>query len=379
MKTLRSLLQLLCLVLPLVVVAGCSCQGDDDDSATPAPEPEVEHDWGYYVDMDIDSQGRVWLAYQEADDKSLVAARGTGDPVEFEHWTVDGHGEVVNGILMGAFDAGNYASIAVDGNDAPHIAHWDADADKLKYSTRAGDAWENGTIDDGGRFASLGIVDGNAPIVSYYAGGKLKVAVWLGAGWSHEVVDEGTAPEVPEGDPEIEADVGQYSNLLVASDGTVYVAYYDLANGDLKVARGGPDAWTIETWASEGDVGAWPNMTEHDGAIWVAFQDVENKDLLLGRWLGAELVVELVDDSDFVGADSAMAWVGETKAIMYHDGVHNDAKLALDDGGGWVVTTHMADGAVGFFNNLAATSTGDLQWACFDHTRSEIVFQRFTP
>ena len=379
MTSIRTLCFLLCLAIPLTCVIGCGCQPTAEEPETPAPTPEPDHDRGYYLDMDMDSQGRVWLAFQDALDtgNALVAARGSGDPIEFSYFSVDGHGEVVNGILQGAYDAGNYSTIAVDASDRAHVAHWNKDTDQLMYAVLSGESFAPATVGDGGRFASIGIIDGTSPIVSYYNGHELKVSVKENA-WSHEVVDEGTAPEVPEGEPEILPDVGRYSDLMVASDGTVYVAYYDAANGDLLVASGGPGDWTIETWYAEGDVGAWPSLSEHGGDIWVAFQDLDNRDLLVGRRVADALDVTVVDDSGFVGADGSVAWVGDTMAVMYHDGVNNDAKLAVNDGTDWTITTHMADGAVGFFNTILPAASGDLNWSCFNHTSTDIVFQRFS-
>jgi hypothetical protein len=36
----------------------------------------------------------------------------------------------------------------------------------------------------------------------------------------------------------------------------------------------------------------------------------------------------------------------------------------------------MNAGAVGFFNSLATDSEGNLVWACFNHTTTDIVVQR---
>ena len=379
MTSIRTLWLLLCLAVPLTLLSACGCQPPPEEVPTPAPTPEPDHDRGYYLDMDIDSQGRVWLAYQDAlaTGEALVAARGSGDPIAFEYFSVDGHGEVVNGILTGAYHAGNYASIVVDSSDRPHIAHWNKDADTLHYAVLSGDAFAPALVAEGGQFTSIGVMGGSTPIISYYDAGALKVAVKDGS-WSWELVDEGTAPEVPDGEPAIDADVGRYSDLMVAADGTVYIAYYDAANQDLVVASGGPGDWTIETWYAEGDVGAWPDLSEHDGDIWVTFQDVGNHDLVVGRRVADGLEVTVVDDNSFVGADSSITWVGDTAAIMYHDGVNNDAKLAIDDGSGWSLSTHMADGAVGFYNTVLPAANGDLNWSCFNHTSTEFVFQRFS-
>jgi hypothetical protein len=113
--------------------------------------------------------------------------------------------------------------------------------------------------------------------------------------------------------------------------------------------------------------------------LWVAFQDLDKNDLLFGSWNGTGVEPVLVDGGDFVGADAAIAWVSDLPVLMYHDGVNNDAKLARQDSdGNWTISTHMADGAVGFHNNLAVDASGRVNWACFDHTRTDIVFQRFS-
>ncbi|MEE2829651.1 MAG: hypothetical protein VX498_10730 [Myxococcota bacterium] len=376
----RRIVPTVLLTSTLLVLTGCGCQeGNDDDTATPEPAPQ--YDRGYYVDMALDSQDRIWLAYRNGEKTSLEVARGSGSPLEFTRWTVDGEGEVVGGLLTGNYDAGNYATIAIDSDDSPHIAHWDKDDDRLRYATKNGDDWSTFTIDEaGGTFASMGILDGSDPIVSYYADGVLKVARRSNGAWTSEVVDEGEDLDPGNGGEVTPADVGKYSDLLVAADGMVYIAYYDAAHGDLKVARGVPGNWNLSIWSSEGNVGQWPALTEHQGIIHVSYSDVgQSSQLIFGRWTGSQLETELVDDADFVGADSAHSWVGDTAVIMYHDGVNNDAKIAVQEDDGWDVTTHMNTGAVGFFNSLATDSAGRLNWACFDHTSTDIIVQRFEP
>lgn len=375
---LRTLLTLL-LAAALPLLGGCTCGDTGGEPPTPEPPtPAPTYNRGFYIDMDLDSQDRVWLAYQNAETTSLEVARGGGDPLEWTRWTVDGQGEVVSGLLTGDYNAANYASIGVDSSDIPHVAHWDKDGDRLRWATKSGDEWNKATIDnEGGRFASLGILDGTDPIVSYYSGGELKVGVRFNGAWTTETVDEGVDFDPGNGGDPVAADVGQYSNLLVASDDTVYIAYYDAANGDLKVAHGIPGNWNVAVWASEGNVGEWPSLSEHDGSIWVSFLDAGEKDLVFGRWTGTALEAEVVDDADFVGADSAHAWVGDSVAVMYHDGVNNDAKIAVQTDGDWTVETHMNAGAVGFFNSLETDGQGRLNWAGFNHTSTDIIFQRF--
>lgn len=385
----------------LPLLSGCDC-GDAGEEPplvevpAPDPTPVPVYDRGSWLDMDLDADGRVWLAYKDHDTTSLNIARGDGDPAVFTHWAVAGQGEVQGGLLIGAYDGGNYATLAIDGTGTAHAAHYDSadngeDGDgRLMYAQGADGDFISEEVEafDVGRFASIGIVGGQ-PIIAYYdkTNGDLRVARRTGdEAWDIERIDEGAPSVVGDDDDsandeppaEVPADVGSYADLLVSSDGTVYVAYYDATNGDLKLARGGFGSWTVSVAYAEGDVGHWPSLYEEGGAIYVSFQDLGRYDLLFGRVDGGEVTgVELVDEGDFVGADSSLTFVGGEPVIMYQDAVNNDAKLARRDSAGWTVTQHMTDGAVGFHNNVAAGSDGRVNWAGYNHSTHDIEFQRF--
>lgn len=362
----------------LLFATGCECDGDDDDSAEPTPvEPARQYDRGYYLSMALDSAGRPWMAYQDRDGEEegdaplLSVARGSGDPPEWTTWQVDGAPDRTAAIPTGGFDGGFYAGIAVDAADVPHVTHWNKSDNRLRYATRSGDAWVAEDVENGvGEFATIAVTGDGAPLIAYYnrSGGDLRVAVKNGAAWDNSVVDAG------DGD---DADVGQYPNILVEDDGTIHIAYLDVGQGDLRVASGGPGNWSVATWSSEGEVGAWPTLSMHQGDLYVAFSDMGNQDLLFGRWDGSDLSVQVVDDRDFVGPDSAVAWVADEPVVMYHDGINNDALMAVRTGGSdWNHTVHMENGAVGFHNNVAIDDAGNLAWACFDHSTTDFVFQR---
>jgi hypothetical protein len=369
------------LALPLAALLwapGCGCPADDDDTATPTEEtPAPQYDRGYYLSMALDSAGRPWLAYQdrlgleEGDAPLLAVARGAGAPPEWTIWQVDGAPDRTAAIPSGGFEGGFYASIALDDSDVPHVTHWNKSGNTLRYATRSGDGWAAEDVENGvGEFATIAIDDDGAPIIAYYnrSGGDLRIAVRNGSGWDNEVVDAG------DGD---DADVGRYPDILVEASGTIHIAYLDVGNGDLRVASGGPGNWSIETWASEGDVGAWPTLTQHQGDLYVSFEDMGNQDLLLGRWDGTDLAIQTIDDRDFVGPDSAVVWVDDEPVVLYHDGMNNDALMATRSGAVWTRTVHMGNGAVGFHNNLQIDDSGILAWACFDHSTKDFVFQRF--
>ncbi len=388
MRSLTSTLLGATLALTAAVGPGCNGCNEpvDDPDLTPAPDdddtPAPQYDRGYYLDMALDSEGRPWLAYREAERGILQVARGAGDPATFDTiWDVDGVPDTSGPIPSGGFQGGYYASIAIDGNNAPHVVHWNQEDGGLRYATLVGDVWEAEDVETGevGQFTDIVVVDG-APLISYYdyGSGQLKVARKGSTGWQDEVVDAGdVGPDAIAAELEA-ADVGLYTNLYIDDGGTVWLAYYDRANGDLKVASGGFGNWSIiGSFGSEIDAGAWPSLTSDGGSVYVAFQNLTTQTLWWGS-VASGISADVVDESGFTGADSSIVWSGGNAVIMYQDAQNNDAKLAVQDGaGGWTLTTHMADGAVGFHNSLELDSTGRANWSCFDHTRTDFVFQRF--
>lgn len=371
----------LLLLSSIALAAGCGDKVEQVQSIDPTPEVEPVYDRGYWLDMELDSQGRVWLAYKKNEQKNLAVSRGTGDPVEWKEWDVDGVPTYEGGIPTGGFDGGNYNSITIDSGDMPHVAHFDATNNALRYSKQDGDGWSSVQVEgDGvGQWNSIGIV-GDKPIISYYDmdGKRLRVAtVNDGGAWVQETVDSGELGEDAAAAGIEAPDVGQYTDLLVDETGVVWIAYYDVANGDLKLARGGPGNWDISTLAGEGvDVGQWPSLARNGTDTWVSFLDVTNKDLVLGQWSAGVLDTSVVDAGDFVGADSSLDFVDGSPVLVYQDGVNNDLKLARREGEAWITETILANGAVGFHNTVRVGSDGKLNWSCFDRSATNFVFDR---
>ncbi len=367
--------------------AGCGDPLDDGPPVTPAPDDDdtvdVQYDRGYYLDMALDTEGRVWLAFRNGELGILQVARGSGDPVTFgDVWDADGMQDTSGPIPVGGFQGGYYAAITLDGANVPHVAHWNQEDGGLRYVTLVGDVWAGEDAETGevGQFTDIEIVNGQ-PLIAYYdyGSGALKAALKTDTGWMTEVVDGGdVGPDAIEA--ELDApDVGRYANLFIDSAGTPWIAYQDRANGDLKVASGGFGNWSVvASYGSEVNTGAWPVLTENGGSMYVAFQNLDSHTMWWGTIAGGAITAAEIDGGTFTGADSAIVWVDGLAVVMYQDSQTNDAKLAVQDGaGGWTLTTHMADGAVGFHNNLELDGSGQLNWSCFDHTTTDFIFQRF--
>ena len=131
-------------------------------------------------------------------------------------------------------------------------------------------------LGDVGRFSDLGVRDGIA-FVSAYSDtyGDLvfgrydvprRVFVWE---WIDGLPADAVASAHPEGPRQgIEGpgpNVGQYTALAIADDGTKHIAYYDVDNGALKYAVGVvaemSHTWVTMTIDADGDAGRWPSIT----------------------------------------------------------------------------------------------------------------------
>ena len=360
--------------------------GSTDDDDTEAPADLFR---GLWASMEVTGAGEVVIAYYDYLEGGLGVARKAASAGTFTHEQVDGYTyETDTGLPVNPGDRGRYLDLVLDASDTPHIAYHDKDETSLMYSTWDGAAWVSETVDGTSGSASVGTFNSIAldasgnPAIAYYDAGEqaLKFAR-KDTGWVTETVDEGELLDDGIALELDEPDVGLYTHI-VHQDGTYWIAYYDRANGNLKLAHGTPGAWAIETLAGngDGDRGAWPYLySTGTGIFRVAFQDVGEQDLLLGLYEAAAFTYVTIDAGDFVGADSVVAMVGSGVRIHYFDGNNNDVKQAVELGDGtWEISTLIADGAVGFSNNLLFHD--NLMYTCsFDYTSGDFRFETLAP
>ena len=137
-------------------------------------------------------------------------------------------------------DQGQYASIALDSENTPHIAWYDASNARLYYGARDWDGWDITLVDSGqvGQWASIAISPvTDLPAIAYYdASNQAAKFAWFdGSDWNVEFISDGSTLR------------GNYIRLAYRSDGVPFVSYhYDdgaFAYIGVRVAwRNGPSA-----------------------------------------------------------------------------------------------------------------------------------------
>ena len=371
-----------------VVLTGCNCGREDEIIPIEEPTPEL-HDVGSWLGMALMPDGAPAVSFYDRDKGGLGFAIGTisADGVEWDAVEVDGFPDS-EGLNPG--DRGTYSSLAVDSAGVAWIAFRDGGNDTLRYANRSADGatWDVGVADagagsspDAGEWTSIALDSNEYPVIAHYdvANAALRVVHWDGSSFDAETVDEGEDGIDTEG-AVVSADVGKYANILI-NNGIEYIAYYDAANGALKLATGTAGNYTIETvldsnnFEAPGDVGAWPSIaTDASGNIMIACQDVGNEDLLLISIDDEGWLTEVVDDGMNRGADASLVLINGSPVIYSFNGYDNDLHVSTTTADGWD-NSYVAgeDAAVGFHIETIDSPNG-LYVASYDYTNGQIWF-----
>jgi hypothetical protein len=226
--------------------------------------------FGAMSSLKFDSGSIPCISYHDAENRDLK-------------YSYNGIPETVDS----AGDVGYYTSLAIDpATDYPQISYYDAGNIRLKYAYWTGAAWDKSVVDSGssnrGTFTSIRLDGSGYPKISYYDVGNfaLKYANWTGAAWDKDSIDT-------------LAHVGKYSSLALNSSFEPRFAYYDETNGNLKFSWLNGTVFvaanfTISTIDSAGDVGKYSSLAlDSDDNPRIAYYDVTNGNLKLavGAWM----------------------------------------------------------------------------------------------
>ncbi len=309
--------------------------------------------------MALDSQGYPHMAYYNPystwDELIYVFWNGTA-------WTRE--------VAASDGDVGHYASLVLDENDQPHIAHanWTGPS-QLLYSFRNSSGWFTEIVDTGtsvGTHCSLALYNGN-PYISYADSTipirDLMFAYKEDGVWQTEVVDDGGSY----------ADhVGGHSSLAFDAMGTPHISYckwdsdetsrqYD----DLKYAFHNGTGWeveTVDTGGTFGRVGEYTSLKiDSTGHPHISYFDMVNGDLKYAYLTGTGWEIEIALAGG--GAHTCLALDPNDNAHISH--FSGGLKYTYKLGGIWYSEQVLGSGT-GQYSAIALDTMGYVHLSCQD-------------
>ena len=359
-------------LIPLLIGAGCSCN-EQEYSFPDLPPPTDALDspavFGDHLSLDAAPDGRrITLAYHEYDFGAVGFAVGTpgrDDTITWAHERVDGY-PGSDGRDPG--DRGKHTTHRVAPDGSVWLAYSDMLAGGLFVSHRAAgpSSWtEPETIEPGaGAWASMALDADGQPVIAHVGadGASVRVSRRVDGAWTTTTAYTSSPRVIPATDTGSEDELRPAAvshTALAIVDGQELLAFHDVAEGTLVLLEGAADSWSTSV-VDSGDVGAWVSLYADTDGLWMAYQDVANQDLkIASREGGGAFAIETVDAGDLRGADTAMAVVDGSPTIAYFDGWDGDLHVASRGGGSW--TTERVAGeesAVGFHNAMVIVESG---------------------
>ncbi|MEY3990372.1 MAG: hypothetical protein RI985_1453 [Chloroflexota bacterium] len=266
----------------------------------------------------------------------------------------------------GGIEVGYYASMALTTTDAPIISHYDDTNRDLKLAICGNAVCANPTttvIDSTGvvgHHPSIALSTTNVPFISYYDGtnGDLKLAICNNS----TTCNNPTLVQV-----DTEGNVGSASSIALNAAGIPFISYYDATNGDLKLAicnnKTTCDSPTRIPVDTVGNVGDYTSIALNAAGIpFISYFDLNNGDLKLAICNNSttcddpELV--LIESLEYVGTYSSIELTSAgIPVISYADETNTDLKLVICndaiDCDTPVIKALDSTGVVGYYSSLA--------------------------
>ncbi len=334
--------------------------------AVPSPGPAIivagsAPSVGAYSSICIDSAGRIHIAYQDQTNLALLhAQKNPAGQALAGVWQVETLDRVASQVA--------YTSITTSlsgGLDSLHVSYYDLAADNLMYATcsvheeqvdphtglRHGWALQDQIVassGDVGKYNSIAMGSNGKPQISYYdeTNDRLMCALKVFGGfiggvenwvWASQIVD------APAG-----TDVGMYSSLAFAPNGTAHISYYDQTNTNLKHAwKPAGGGWSKETvdaggWVIGGGdvrVGQYTSIACTSSRVYISYHNDDADSLKYATlWTGPVVAGSGVPTWSKETVDNPAASVGTYTSIKrsssgvvwisYYDTTNGDLKVA---------------------------------------------------
>ncbi len=231
---------------------------------------------GASFDSEIERSGtddEIYIAYDEAFNGSVNFGERINGVWNYE--------EIISDIgLVEGISLARYA------NGDPVVAFADEGGQSLEVATRTGGSWQINTIQTGGQYSDLQLMELNGTMhLCYYLAseGELRYAFLDNPGgiWTNQLIDNTSLI------------VGQQPSFKADNTGKLYVAYVDAFNAKLKLATlptGGSWAFSDVTMA-QSYIPVFPDIeiTQNDEPV-IAFRDASTNRIIvanpdgLGGW-----------------------------------------------------------------------------------------------
>jgi hypothetical protein len=191
---------------------------------------DPEEGSGWWVSLALDGNEYPHISYFW----DIYGSKGYTD-LRYAHWTgSEWQTETVGDSSYGAYTN----SIAVDSQNYPHISYRysDPETDEIRYAHWTGSSWDIQALDSGfyvGASNSMALDNQDNPCIAYNAcfdetNSYLRYAHWTGGEWDIQDVDYG-------------AGIGVACSLALDSHDYPYISYVDADNNTLKLAWYGYD------------------------------------------------------------------------------------------------------------------------------------------
>jgi hypothetical protein len=276
--------------------------------------------------------------------------------------------------------SGYGTSLALDGQDRPHIAYKYAVASDLRYASFDGARWVTQTVDAFGLTGtgpSLVLDATDRPHIAYRISGSYMDLLYArtGSADTDGVFWITTTVDTP-------GDAGIDPSLVVDAAGNPHISYN--RNSCLMYASYDSSSWQIETVACGTGWYGWFTSLELDalGYPRISYQASWPTDDLLYAWYdGAQWQHELVEGAGMVGYYTSLELDAQGRPhISYYDDTLQALKYAWHDGTAWHITI-VDGGGVGTYSSLVLDAADHphisyhdkahygLRYAYFDGTR----------